>query len=520
MSGTKQAQTNEWKPVRVHAMFRRFRRGPDKTKRFVGQQEGETIRRIVREHPIFYVQSALPLLGALIFLGVVVWLETRSILPGAMFAVLYPISIFAIIATALFCAYRIFELWWVNIDIVTNKRILTWHGLLNNPTRNETSLDKVQQVAVEQDTPVSIMLNYGTVHVYLAGGKALYLKNVRDPKGVRDDIEGIRQSYKSAKAAAKPASAAPDETRDEALARLAKHEPLPTLPDADAKYAHRESPTKLRAPLRRFGGPLRIECDVHYDAEEKTIMYVQRSRWLLVVRLIIPVLLLLLSFIGALVARVYFGIFAVAFVLLLVVVGLVYIGYIDDVFILTNKRIIDINRKLIILSEQHDTTTYDKIAKIEVKIPNIILLGLSIGNLYIETQGNNPNIHMRHITHPFFVQDKIYEIQSFKAKYEKTRNANDQKDMLKDWFSTMLGKIETKVANRGIPNLQSLDLWTAVERAGQLGMRVVPIGESDSYPNVESGRIVMQIPPPGTVVDTIIDTNEKPQIQVILSKRS
>ncbi len=202
------------------------------------------------------------------------------------------------------------------------------------------------------------------------------------------------------------------------------------------------------------------------------------------------------------------------------VVGLVIISYIDDVFILTNKRIIDINRKLIILSEQHDTTTYDKISKIEVRSPNIIQLALSIGNLYIETQGANPNIHMRHIAHPFFVQDRIYEIQNFKSKFDKAKNANDQKDTLKQWFSTMLGTIETKVASRGIPNLQSLDLWEAVARASQLGMRVVPIGESDSYPNVESGRIVMQIPPPGTVVDAVIDTNEKPQIQVILSKRS
>ncbi len=303
MSGTKQAQTNEWKPVRVHAMFRRFRRGPDKKKQFVGQQEGETIRRIVREHPIFYAQSALPLLLSLIFLGLVVWLETRNVLPGSLFAILYPISVIAIIATGLFCAYRIFELWWVNIDIVTNKRILTWHGLLNNPTRNETTLDKVQQIAVDQDTLLRIALNYGTVHVYLAGGKALYLKNVRDPKGVRDDIEGIRQSYTAAKSAAKPAAAPPGETTEEALARLAKHDAVPTLPDADAKYAHRQSPTKLRGPLRRFGGPLRIECDVHYDAEEKTVMYIQRTKWVLVVRLIIPVLLLLTALIGALIVK-------------------------------------------------------------------------------------------------------------------------------------------------------------------------------------------------------------------------
>ena len=520
MSDKKQAQTNEWKPVRVHAMFRRFRRGPDKKKRFVGQQEGETIRRIVREHPIFYIQSGLPLLVSLLFLGVVVWLETRNVVPGAMFAVLYPIAFFAIIGTALFCLYRIFELWWVNVDIVTNKRILTWHGLLKNPTRNETTLEKVQQVAVDQDTPVQILLNYGTVHVYLAGGKFLLMKNVRDPKGVRDSIEGIRESYKKEKAAAKPA-VPENETQEEALARLGKHDKLPELPHADKspKYARHNVESKLRGPLRRFGGPLRIECDVHYDAEEYTVMYIVRSIWVLVIRLVPVVLLLLATLVGALIARVYFGLFAIAFVVLLVVAGLVIISYIDDVFILTNKRIIDINRKLIVLSEQHDTTTYDKIAKIEVNIPNVILLALSIGNLYIETQGNNPNIHMRHIAHPFFIQDKISEIQGFKAKYEKADTANKQKDTLKLWFSTMLGKIETKVESRGIPNLRLLDLWTAVERASELGMSVVPIGESDSYPNIESGKIVMQIPPPGTVVEATVDTNEKPQIQVILSKR-
>jgi len=514
-----QAKANEWKPERVHTMFRRFKRGPDKKKQFVGQQEGEVIRRIVREHPIFYVQSGLPLLLAVIFLGLVVWLQTTGIVPGSIFAILYPVAVLAIIGAALYCAYRIFELWWVNIDIVTNKRILTWHGLLNNPTRNETGLDKVQQVAVEQDSPWRIMLNYGTVHVYLAGGKALYLKNVRDPKGVRDDIQGITQSYKNAKSPAAPLAPLPDPTMQEALDKLAKHDKLPSLPDADARYAHRHSPTKLRGPLRRFGGPLRVECDVHYDAEEKTVMYIQRSRWVLAVRLVVPILLLLATLVGALIARVYFGLFAIAFVILLVVVGLVIINYVDDVFILTNKRIIDINRKLIILSEEHATTTYDKISKIEVKSPNIIQLALSIGNLYIETQGNNPNIHMRHISHPFFIQDRISEIQSFKSKYEKAKNANDQKDTLKKWFSTMLSTIETKVASRGVPNLQSLDLWEAVSRAGEFGMRVVPIGESSSYPNVESGKIVMQIPPPGTVVDTVVNTDEKPQIQVILSKR-
>jgi hypothetical protein len=520
MSDKKQAQTNEWKPVRVHTMFRRFKRGPDRKKRFAGQQEGEVIRRIVREHPIFYAQSGLPLLLSLVFLGAVVWLETRNAVPGSIFAILYPIAFFAILGSALFCAYRIFELWWVNVDIITDKRILTWHGLLKNPTRNETSQEKVQQVEVDQETLLQVLLNYGTVHVYMSGGKPLVMKNVRDPKGVRDSIEGVRESYKKAKAAAKPAIPE-NETQEQALERLAKHDKLPELPHADKnpKYARHHVEGKLRGPLRRFGGPLRIECDVHYEAEEYTVMYVTRSKWVLAVRLIPVVLLLLATLVGALIARVYFGLFAIAFVILLVVVGLVIISYIDDVFILTNKRIIDINRKLIILSEEHVAAGYDKIAKIEVNIPNVVLLALSIGNLHIQTPGTNPDIHMRHIAHPFYVQDRIAEIQAFKSKYDKAEAANKQKDQLKLWFSTVLGTMKTKVENRGIPNLQSLDLWTAVERASALGMTVVPIGESDGYPNVESGKIVMQIPPPGTLLEPVADSNEKPQIQVILSKR-
>jgi len=496
-------------------MFRRFRRGPDKKKRFNGQQPDEVIRRIVREHPIFFVRSTVPLLLSLIFFGLVVWLQTRGVAPQAFFPVLYLIAIIAIVGSTLYSLYRIFELWWVNIDIITNKRILTWHGLLNNPTRDEIGIEKVTMVALDQDTLFQILLNYGNVHIYLAGGKQLLFKNVLNPKAVRDDIDGITQSYKTAKPPKPPPPALTNDTMAGALQQLAEHEKLPTLPNADAKYAHRQSPNKLRGPLRLFGGPLRIECDVHYDAEEFTVMYIIRSRWVLVVRLILPVLLLLVTIIGALIARVLFPLFAVASVVDLIIIGLVIISYVDDVFILTNKRIIDINRKLIILSEQHDTTTYDKITKVEVKSPNIILLALSVGNLDVTTPGNNPDIHMRHIAHPFFIQDRIYEIQNFKPKFEKAKNANDQKDTLKLWFSTMLSTIQTKVSSRGVPNLQSLDLWEAVDRASQFGMRVVPIGESASYPNIESGKIVMQIPPPGTVVDT----DEKPQIQVIISKR-
>src|SRR5260370_27538775 len=93
--------------------------------------------------------------------------------------------------------------------------------------------------------------------------------------------------------------------------------------------------------------------------------------------------------------------------------------------------------------EEDDTTTYGKINKVEVKSPNIILLALSIGNLDVTTPGNNPDIHMRNIAHPFFIQDRIYEIQNFKSKFDKAKNAKELKVTFILWISIMLSTIQT-----------------------------------------------------------------------------
>ncbi len=356
------------------------------------------------------------------------------------------------------------------------------------------------------------------MHVYLAGGKELILKNVPDPKGVRDDIEGISQSYKAVKQAKPPPPPPAEAAMASTLGKLAKKDSLPQLPDADEKWAHLRSPTTVRGPLRRFGGPFRLKCDVHYDAEEYTVMYIPRSPHVIVIRLIIPALLLLVTLVGMIHAENYLILFVIAFFVILVIMGLMIINYIDDIFILTNKRVIDINRRFIFLSKQHDTTTYDKISKIEARNPNFILLALDIGNLFIETQGNNPNISIRTISHPLFVQDKIYEIKGFKEKVDKVKRADERKDELNEWFSEVLTTLEQIVAIRGVPNLQSLDLLTAIERANKFGMEIVVISESAIHPNMGSGKVVTQIPAPGTVVNIDPANPEKPQIQVILSK--
>lgn len=73
-------------------------------------------------------------------------------------------------------------------------------------------------------------------------------------------------------------------------------------------------------------GPLRIPSEVHYDADEYTVMYIQRARLLLVIRLFIPAALLLVSLIGAFAEVRYFQLFAFAFIVILLAMGLMVIN--------------------------------------------------------------------------------------------------------------------------------------------------------------------------------------------------
>src|SRR5579864_2480894 len=187
-------QGGPFKKQRVHRVIRRFKRGPDGKLRFDGQQPDEEIRRIVREHPIFSARAALPFVLSLILLAFIVWGNFATPQLTIAWHIVEILCGLLVLGAGVYGGYRIFELWWVNVDVVTNKRILTWKGLLS-PSRKETTLDKVTQVAVDQDTLFAVLFEYGDVKVYLAGGKDLDLLKVSKPKEVRDEIEGIRESY-------------------------------------------------------------------------------------------------------------------------------------------------------------------------------------------------------------------------------------------------------------------------------------------------------------------------------------
>ena len=521
-AGTEVTHEERWRSGRPRFFGRQnVHLGRDKKWHFSGQQADEEVHLVVRKHWWFLVKPALPFIASCILLGLVLFATVRFPNP------LFPWTFFEIVAIVLFFGtlgwfvWRDGIAWYYETYIVTNKRIINSGGLLE-PTRQSTPIENVKQVGVDNfNTPLGFMLRYGLVHLYLQGGD-LIMKEVPRPLKIKEVIDDLSEELKAKKPKdEKPPTPALPEVAA-VIEELAKGKEAPKLDDADAKYNVRNPKGRL-GPRRPFGVFRNILAEIHYTSGEFTVQYVQRSRYVLFRQLILPVLGLLfvlplaiyIPISGTAVTQAavpfWFIIMAVLVVGLMVTIFLIYINYIDDVYIFTNKRIIDVERRFMFFYEMSTQIEYKNIKSTRVSVPSILQRMLDVGHVRIEVAGT-PGIMLSNVDHPFVVMDKIFEIQKNKEKADDIKKANDAKKELHMWFGKVVSKLVETTQLKGAPNLQKMDWLEAMQCADELGFEVVVADEAPSESEVP-GLVLHQSPPPGTAITA------GGKIQVVLSRK-
>ncbi|HCI78735.1 MAG TPA: hypothetical protein DHW02_03505 [Ktedonobacter sp.] len=515
-----------WRSGRKRFSLQHIRRGRDRNWYFSGQQPDETVIRVVRRHWWFLVQPGLPFLASVVIFFLVLWGSVTLPAVGTLWNVFQFLMVLVIFGTFGWFAWKDLIVWWMETYIITNKRIINSRGLLQ-PTRQETPIDRVQQVGVDIVTPLEFLFNFGTVHVYLTGGD-FYMKEVPDPRKVKDAIQGLSNKIKASKPKDPPPPPVPQDPELKALLdSLAGIKPIPKLADADAGYPPLPDYKRL-GPRRTFGGPLRISSKIRYFSGEQTVQYIQRSQYILIRNLIIPVLLMLVvlpvafvppttGMIPGSIDAFWWLIMGIIFLALLASLFVIYINYIDDIYILTNRRIIDINRILIYTYESRLEAEYKNIRDIKVKVPNVVQRFLDIGDVYIETPGSMPDIVFKSVDHPFVIQDQVLAIKNHKDKEDKIKKENDERKLMQQWFGAVLSKMESNVKTHGVPDLRRMDLLSAISCAQELGFEAEVVGEAVPTLAMEPGHVVEQTPYPGTLME--MDKDHKSKIEIVLSKK-
>ena len=471
-------------------------------KRFSGQQANEKVVFLKRQHWWFLIKPgwrAIVLLALLI--GVII---VHLLTPPAFSA------IWVLVEAGIGVALLVFLLrwastdvanWWFQVYILTDKRLIIAHGLVQ-PQRKEAPLDKIQQVFMDVRGVWEYILNYGSIILPTSAGP-MELRGVANPRALVDVIIETQSDYQSARKA--PADVPiKDNTLRQVIEDLAK--PTIIAPPASPDPAPR--PGIMVTPARKFGGPLRLSSKVRYQPDERTIQYIQRHPYIFFRSAIPGGILLVAMLVLALIFHFFlWPLFLVGSLVGLGWVGFAYVNYVDDVYILTTHRVIDIDRGAVIFFEGRAIVEYGKVQDVIVEVPSVIARTFDFGNVRVETAGSQQKVRMRDVPNPFGIQDAIFQRISAVKERDSISAANKQKAELKKWFTAMANAYH----ELRTPDLIGKSFEEAADSLNKQHLVMRVVGEQ-RYIGLPPGHVIQQSPPPGTMLSA------DGQVHVILSK--
>lgn len=386
-------------------------------RRFSGQQDGEEVRLFLRRHPMSLAWSLR--WAALGLAGVVLALVILGGALAPLGALVGAVTLLAALALGLAAVWA-YALWYYDVYLVTDLRLLDFaRRPFIYERRDEAQLSKVQDIRVEYPNPVALLLDFGHVKVQTAGSRGgINFASVPRPKQVQARILGLAAAAheRAMQAAASTGGAEAGQMR-----QFLGLEPEPRTETSAATPGPRAapSPSGWRGYARGLFRP-------RLDLKEGDLVW-RKHWWALMGTTVVSGAIfnsgLLL---GALMIWQAGLTPWLALPLALVLVGGVWnlwhvIDWQNDLYVVTDDRIIDIEKVPLISEDRREARLY-QIQDVHYVMPGFINRFLDFGNVEVETAGRGGGFSFGSVPHPREVQAEIFR------RVERARRAAAQSD--------------------------------------------------------------------------------------------
>ncbi len=319
--------------------------------------------------------------------------------------------IIIVVSIAFFAALTIFRLldWRNDYFVITNKHISHREFELRSfRTRvNKVPVNQVQSVTIERPTFISNLFNVGTVKITTASVMGtVRFDGLDNPQKVEEVLDGLRKRVQIANAAVAQSY------MRETVERHFQLEPgvKPVVVEDDEGFED------LLMPVEHQSTGYRITRLFNWRVEEGGVITYRRNYFILFWEILLPVLVfgLFLVF-GALAYRFLdiSGTIISAVMLPFLLFTLFwmlwrYEDWRNDMFQLTDRDVIDIDRKPFGFSESRKQAPLTNIQNVTAERPGFFATIFDYGNVHIETAGAQAEIVFDRIPRPSRVLTDIF----------------------------------------------------------------------------------------------------------------
>ncbi len=417
------------------------------SQRFPWQRQGEVLISLSRKHLYSFVRSLWVLLLPLLCLVIVITLVRTFMWP----------HLWAYVAATLLAVLSGAITLWLWVDwrndyyAITNKRVVHREKtVLLRESREEAPLENIQDISLLMPGITGRVFGFDDLSIQTAGAKGrIVFKTVGNAAWIRDRLFEQLERIK-AEERGEQRGAIRERLQMELGRAEAGQDPLSGQEILSAGAGSEPSPSEQRSSPGPTGvlSALRGYLIPRMRTEENGVV-TWRKHWFRLVERVVgtAVLLFILAQLGSaallgLAAPTprFEGLFWIALLLggalALFLLWFRYEDWRNDIYQLTNDRIIDIERLPLGLREERREANLAMIQDIGYEIPGPIANLLDYGHVVIETAGREAVFTFSWVHEPRRVQEEVFARMDAFRERERQQQRERRADELLDWFAS------------------------------------------------------------------------------------